>query len=180
MRHFMVDIETLDTEPTAIVLSIGVVEFNKDGPVRVNDQIVSVEANLHTREQYARDRTMSLDTIEWWMDFGARYPKHNRRPPWQGLTEAFSIFPDDEDFIVWAKPPSFDLTILENLAEQEGVEVPWTRHNRRDVYTVADWLTKSERDAVKGKNLAQHNAVADCLEQIDLVVSAWNKRGYPF
>jgi exodeoxyribonuclease VIII len=168
MRHFMVDIETLGTANDSVVLSLGCVEFNEKGPIE-NEYGV----NLQVREQLKMGRTMSIDTIEWWMDFGDRYPKHSRVDPLFALDEFVSMFPKDKEFMIWAKPPSFDIAMLENMLDMFKMPKPWDRRNIRDVYTVADVLTKVERDQVRETNENPHDAISDCKEQIELVVRSW-------
>lgn len=63
----MIDIETLDTRPSAVVLSIGVVLFN-----RRNADVPFKELNLKFGKREFRDeqimmgRTISKDTAQWW------------------------------------------------------------------------------------------------------------------
>jgi 3' exoribonuclease, RNase T-like len=169
-RNFMLDIETLGIASNSIVLSIAIVEFDKTGPIGE-----PFYRALDSREQLNSKRTMSLDTIEWWMDFGASYPKHHRVKVFDALIDMVGYLP--EEHLLWAMPPSFDLRILEDLFRQRNVGIPWSRHNVRDVYTIADALTKEERDKIREENTEVHNAIADCKNQIKLVTESWRKMG---
>lgn len=171
MKHFMLDLETLDTERTAIVLSIGLVRFDETN-------ILSTQGwNLFTKEQLEAGRTMSLDTIEWWMDYGDRYPKKNRVHPTVALTDFRLYFPDEADakdasYTIWAKPSTFDVPMIEHLMGTYGIKVPWNRKHVRNVYTATHKVPKDVRDKIKAENATAHNAVADCVEQVRLLWAA--------
>ena len=61
--HAMIDIETLDTRPNSVVLSVGAVKF---------DPYAEIEPHTKTLwrpgvdDQLAQGRTMSNTTLEWW------------------------------------------------------------------------------------------------------------------
>ena len=69
MNHIMVDIETLDTVQSAVVLSIGAVAF--DPHTKELGEKFYVEFTTDLQAQQRLGRTISADTVTWWMQQGA-------------------------------------------------------------------------------------------------------------
>lgn len=65
MNHIMVDIETLDTQQSAVVLSIGAVVF--DPHSKALGETFYVEFTDDLASQQIKGRTISADTVRWWM-----------------------------------------------------------------------------------------------------------------
>ena len=58
----MIDLETLDTSPGAVVLTIGAVKFNPRGTGIIDELYIRVDVD----EQIALGRTVDEGTVEWW------------------------------------------------------------------------------------------------------------------
>lgn len=156
----MVDIETLDTVETALVLEIGVVKVDFEDSSRE-----VYRCSPGRQEQLDAGRTISLDTLGFW----TQQPEDARRLLRNGLTETpvkdcldeISRFLDDAAE-VWAKPPSFDLNILANLNRQfrpAGAGDLWYYRAPRDLRTLL---------AVYGDPGVQHNGtVHNALDDAD-------------
>src|SRR5690606_16078791 len=123
-KHLMIDIETLDTVETAVILSIAAVEFDPmcHGTKKVFYGSASIQRQLDM------GRTISADTLKWWI-------KQDR----EVMKEAFSEITDykfilhdldlnlrenglDKDTVIWANSPAFDLNKLKHAYRQMGVE----------------------------------------------------------
>lgn len=170
---FMLDIETLDTRQSSIVLSIGFVAFDKSGPL---DRFY---AHLKTDEQERHGRTLSVGTVEFWMQHKPAYPDKDRRDV-EDVLLSLRRFVDtttpDGATHVWAKPPSFDLMILESLFKTFMVNVPWNYRVPRCVRTMQDLLTDEEAIEIANAHTGvAHNALDDCLVQIAIVNKARSK-----
>lgn len=69
-NHLMIDLETLDTRPTAVVFQVGLVAFRDvlfgEGPG--GDNVIMEERLLHVDilSQVIRGRTIDPETIKWW------------------------------------------------------------------------------------------------------------------
>ena len=73
MRHIMVDLETLDTAHTAVVLSIGAVAFECAADHLIDRALNPANffyAELEIRDQQRARRTLSAQTVTWWMRQG--------------------------------------------------------------------------------------------------------------
>jgi hypothetical protein len=162
----MVDIETLATDPRAIVLSIGAVRFTRDGPLP--EQFY---ACLGLGDQVAKARrTLSVDTLMWWMDQSAEARAKAFSRQREGVTAALrrlaDFVPDGAN--VWANGPSFDLVILESLYFDARLEQPWPFWRHRCVRTIV------EAGGVDARRYASasHHPVEDCLRQVAMVNAA--------
>lgn len=187
MIEAMIDIETLDTKPSAVVLSIAVVIFGTNDfstePGGVNYVGRSPGATLalwpSLKEQIEMGRTVNAETVRWWCQqderafenaFAAKHD-HIFRP-----TKRWSLADcagDLKDFMntpmnVWALPPSFDLVILESLF---GGDVPWNFRQARDVRTLRD-EAKLPPDFTPPGKFVPHDPISDCRWQIAQVEEA--------
>jgi len=61
--HAMIDLETLDTGPSATVLTLGAVKFD---PYTAKEPYAELYIKLDIDEQDRLGRTVSDSTIEWW------------------------------------------------------------------------------------------------------------------
>ncbi len=182
--EMMIDLETLDTKNSAVVLSIGAVVWEQfidstGWQWRTVDKFLRV---LKIDEQIAHRRTVSEFTLLWWMnqDVMAR-----REAFGLSRQSVGAVVNDLEDFVLgfdinafWASPATFDFPIWEDLAFDCQLPVPWTYRQKYDVRTVvreAGYSVDGHTYKV-GKGEA-HTPVFDCEMQIDLLTAARVKLG---
>lgn len=166
----MIDLETLDTSPTAVVLSLGAVAFdprsNTLGPT------FYVEFTNFLEQQTGVGRTISPSTVMWWMGQNAAaravFQKKENSPercsPLWGLS-AFADYLKQPGLSgnVWAKDPDFDVVILRSLYETNapGLAFPFKYNAGRSVRTVEDMPFTPLRDTPP----VAHNALDDAIAQ---------------
>ena len=63
MIHGTIDLETLDTKPSATVLSLGAVKFN---PTNNKEPYDELYLKISIDDQDRLSRSVSDSTIEWW------------------------------------------------------------------------------------------------------------------
>lgn len=156
ITHVMVDIETLDTEETAVILSIGACLIP-----RTSCQFY-VECNPGTGQMA---RTTSQSTVDWW----------NQQVP--------GLLPNGHELLIdslimfsrwlkqlpgkpvlWAKGIDFDTKVLANAYKQFNLPVPWKYNDVRDFRTMKKMLP------LEGLvNSNPHNALADAKHQADVL-----------
>lgn len=153
MAQAMIDIETLDTRPSAVVLSVGWAIFDKklldDG-----------EVHLDIEAQIQAGRTIAGSTLVWWMeqDEAVRKSVFAGGGSIKGLAVLLQSL--GETYRVdqwWANSPNFDMVILESLLPR----VPWKYYELRDVRTLG-FLRKTKMP--KNPNAA-HSAKSDAIHQ---------------
>jgi hypothetical protein len=157
----MIDIETMSTNPDAIILNIGAIGFDP-----FSDEIYS-QHSFYSRVDIdsQSNRHESNDTMDWWM-----------KQPTKAQTEAFA----EEDRIsletaldelsvvarkcsrVWAHGIAFDMPILEHAYREYRKPYPWQFWNVFDSRT----LTKINSIRPIGNS---HHALEDCINQITLL-----------
>lgn len=165
----MIDLETLDTTPTAVVLSVGAVLFDPFssavGPT------FYAELTNHLEQQTATGRTIGPQTVLWWMSqntaaravFAARETDPTRCSPLY-MAASFADFIKQNDVRrVWAKDPDFDVVILRSLYETNapGFAFPFSHSASRSVRTVEAMPFAPVREL---KPVA-HNALNDAIDQ---------------
>ena len=170
MRHLMIDLETLDTQPKSVILSIGAVIFTRTKLINEYYGVTEVFP------QIMKDRTISKDTVEFW-----KKQSVEAQDLGQGglITDELSYFLDFvktsggnlNDLKVWGKGPHFDVSIIESLLRDFNMEPPWKFWNVRDVRTFIDY-NKTKKLQMQG---TAHNALADAIYQAKLIQSGLKK-----
>lgn len=168
-RHLMIDLETLDTKPSAVVTQIGLVLFNKEEILERKNLHIDIEMQL------GLGRTISGKTINWWLkqDQAARAifiagqqealtdPDYIKRELYEFITA------DDDQHLeskmIWGHGATFDVTILDSFCLSIGFErAPWNPFSVRDTRT-ADMMTRGK--AVRPDPVNAHIAVDDAVAQ---------------
>ena len=164
MNHLMIDIETLDTRPSAVILSVAVLMF--DPTTREQQELYS--GNLDAGMQLLEGRTISLDTVKWWMqqDFEARQ-KAFACPTtieWRTVhAELAAILNRDNVKHIWANDPDFDCTILRDFM---GYDFKWPFYKHRSMRTIKALFPEAYNPPGKeyGEFVA-HDPMEDCKKQ---------------
>jgi DNA polymerase III epsilon subunit-like protein len=152
--HIMVDIETLDVTPSAVILSIGAVTMPQDGAEQEN---YYVECN-----EDQPGRTVSQDTIDWWKKQSSEiYPKGTVYLRHCLLNFRNFIFAQRSDPVIWCKGTDFDVAILSHAFKQYDIPIPWKYNAIRDMRT----LKKVSVYGFLGQNPVAHNALEDARHQ---------------
>jgi hypothetical protein len=184
MFELMLDLETLDTSPSAVVLSIGAVIWESivypdSGPqYHIADRFYR---KLALQSQFDKKRTVSESTLLWWQqqDSVAQQEAFDpvRRPVLEVLTDldAFTRGYDPAINHFWASPVSFDFGITEDLMKMYDWIPPWTYRQKYDVRTVVNEANYSAKDHQSNITGVAHTPVYDCEWQIDLLTAARRK-----
>lgn len=175
ITEFMIDIETLDTKPSAVILSAGIIAFNQERGV-----ISRWYGTLNAREQIDAGRTISMSTLVFWMmqSDEARKAAFSDGPhmEFHNLVSFISRHKSPEGALYWAKSPQFDMTILESYCDDlYGVdEMPWAFRGFRDVRTLVDAAHTEDFKPVVDWEYPDHHPIGDCYWQIAEVRHARN------
>jgi len=179
MNNLMIDIETLGTKPDAAILSIGAVFFDTD-TLEMGETL-----ELHIKmERCTEYGSIDPETVKWWLS----QEKQAQQDVIQGqfkLSSAMihldywiSTNCDKDTVNVWAKPPSFDLVILQNACHRVKEDVPWKYYNERDVRTclaMGETLLDTKTDHKKRFD-GKHTALADAQFQVSLVLDVYDQK----
>lgn len=183
------DIETLDTRASAIVLSFGYSFFDprKDEPF---EDIVArgTEIFFDVGEQIEKGRTHSESTLEWWKQQGEKAQRCLAATNMTNIRDIHTVFEQSCEKnglnVNWVKKhakwicrgPHFDIAILEDLFSDFNVATPWRYYNVRDIRT---WLEcrglPDNLKLVKPESMIPHNALHDAAFDAWMMQQVLNK-----
>ncbi|QFS86605.1 MULTISPECIES: 3'-5' exonuclease [unclassified Marinobacter] len=133
----MVDIETLDTRPSAVVISIGVVLFNRREPkVKMKELNLKFGKKEFRDEQIMMGRTVDKETVAWWKgqepDAKRIFKQANVTSMEDALNKLTAFLTQgDTNYLIWGNGSDFDNTIMTSLYESFGMQAPWKFWNNR-------------------------------------------------
>lgn len=164
----MLDLETLAYGANAIILSIGVCEFDPmTGEIGRRN-----EFNIDLQSSIEAGRSTSAEVLKWWLEQSSEA----QAAAFEGTMEFKSALECLSNWmpfgpIVWGNGPSFDIAKLELAYEQLFGEesYPWNFRDTRCVRTMRD-LTEGliDRDDIPFVG-EKHSALADAIWQAKYV-----------
>lgn len=129
-NYVMIDIETLDTRDSAIVLSVATCAFNDTNLQTYNElkdssNIYYAEFNINEQEQCGR--TIGLNTLEWWLKqpnfkLKSKDSKSFALPTTYFLNNLTQFIEINGVDGIWSNGPSFDMIILKSLYQSFNIE----------------------------------------------------------
>jgi 3' exoribonuclease, RNase T-like len=173
VKHCMVDIETLGTEPGCCILAIGAVMFDPLAGVLGK----GFYHNLETASQKSTGLVTDPRTVRWWEDqsVAARARLLNPPPTDAGaVLKAFNRFLTQNDAVhMWGHGAAFDAPILRAAMKAFGMDPAWKFYDERDTRTIYD-LSGVSPDRTKG---VHHDALVDARRQAEAVCEAYASLG---
>jgi len=169
MSDLMIDIETLDVTPTSTILTIGAQGFDP-----FSDRFTDVTYYRRLTIDSQSERSVNDDTVEWWgkqaedAQEEALGDGEDRVDIETGLKELSKVAWKHSR--IWANGTTFDMVILEDAMRQYGISCPWKYWQVMDARTIYK-LTGAKP---LGNN---HNALADCVNQIDVLQKSIEQLG---
>lgn len=156
LNQVHVDLETMDTEHTAKVLSIGAVCGTE-----------TFYCEIAQGEYPEIVFTESKETREWWDRQGGFVPTVESVSPSQAI-HSFAVWfnrvtHDVDSVEVWANSPSFDCDILTHHFKYYGINQPWMFWQEQDVRTIKQLSRRLKLSVDMRKN--DHNALRDAQNQ---------------
>lgn len=168
-KHLMVDIETLDTEPTSIILSLSAKFF------RFNiGEINSFDIKFTLNDQIKIGRTMGEGTFFWWLktnemarlDIAEAEKRYSLYDGLMKFVEFIENNTSNKNYFIWSKSPNFDITIIENSLKYYNIEIPWKYSNTRDVRTIESLNPEITKNIYEEFKTNTHISSTDCTLQI--------------
>ena len=168
----MIDIESLDTSPYCVILTIGAVRFDPKGTGVVEKLELRPTIDEQT-EIY--NRVINDDTIRWWST-------QNPAALEEAMGDSGRIsFKDTMEQLykfcwnrraVWSNGASFDCVAMETAWRQLDMRTPWPFWTIRDTRTLYEVAGVSLKD---DKHVTTHKAVEDAERQAIVVQRAYKK-----
>lgn len=173
MCHLMIDLETLGTKSNAVIMSIGVAQFDLKGNVEpIFHKGINIQSCLSAGLQ------VDGDTIEWWMSQKQEniakivHTIKNNTNSLLGtvLTELHNTVSLGQDnWYVWSHGSNFDIVILENAYKAVGGKAWWKYSNVRDTRTLFDVANYTYKAG------GGHDALDDAMNQAKAVCEAYQQ-----
>ncbi len=176
--HGMIDLETLDVQPSATVLSLGAVKFD---PLSDSEPHSELYFKISIDDQDRLGRTVSDKTIEWW---GQQDPKimeeaFDQSNPNEVMTVEQALTSLNRWVVgvdeIWAQGYGFDITMLEDMYRSVGKPIPWQFWQISDARTITKRMPKDPR---KDMQTNLHNALADAYFQAKSVQIMFKHHGW--
>jgi len=159
----MIDLETLDTKPTASILTIGAIKFDPFGDDLHNQSCEKLYIKVDIDSCDELGLTTSQSTIDWW----AQQSKEAQDEAFstEGRVHIREAFNQLYKFCwgaqrVWSHGAAFDIVICENVFAKLEKLVPWNFWQVRCTRTLFDIGINPERPPVLA-----HHALEDAWNQ---------------
>ena len=164
--------ETLDTSPNTVILTIGAVLFDPKG----QGVVERLELRPTIDEQTdVYNRTISDDTLRWWSEQSKEAIEEamgdRDRVTFKDCMEQLYKFCWNRK-AVWSNGAAFDVVVAETAFRQLDIRIPWPFYTVRDTRTLYDIAGVSLKD---GGHVTTHKAVEDAEHQAIIVQKAYMK-----
>ena len=187
MKELMVDLETLDVKPTAVVVSYAAIPFDLDNNTPFEEMAEGSYPVLYHRlaiePQINGGRTISAATLGWWLTqeeetrnevalaCGMENPLLELHGP---LCRFYEFVKQHGCERIWGNGPSFDNAILRSLFDDMDTEFPFKYNADRDLRTLCD-MTQESHTVEVPEGMIAHNPVHDASFQVVRAQVAWRK-----
>jgi len=170
----MIDIESLDTSPDCVILSIGAVSFNPKGMGIVEKLSLRPTIEEQT-EKY--NRVINEATLKWWSEqtddaILESLGDDNRISFAECMDELYKFCWNRR--AVWSHGAPFDIVAMESAWRNLEMRIPWPYHTVRDTRTLYELAGVSLKDK-KYTTKTTHKAVEDAEHQALVVQDAYRK-----
>lgn len=169
--HAMIDIETLDTLPTSVVLSVGACKFD---PCSDSEPYDKQHWKIDIDQQTGLGRTISESTLEWWSKNDPKVIEETFTDTGRVKCEQFAkelnkwLVGADK---IWCQGPQFDMVIIENLFKMSDSHCNWQFWKIMDCRTLFNLMPADPRKSI---NFDAHNALEDAVVQSICVQKAYS------
>ena len=173
MIHAMIDLETLSTNPNAVILTVGGVKFDPTTQMKPYSEMY-FRVDVDSQTKIGRD--VMQDTVNWW----SKQPKQisdeafsdDNRTSLDEMIKSINKFSVGVD-VFWCQGPLFDYAILQDIYKQLGNPVPWQYWQIRDSRTLFSLVPRDLNE----KRQDLHNALEDCRFQAKKVQKVYRQLG---
>jgi len=139
MTHAMIDLETLGYPPNGAIIQIGLVMFDPHDYDNENGFLMGHQWTIHPKDALDYGEAHGA-AIQFWVhqELEARLGvfKGPYDLPYDAARGIHEVFAEYRPKVVWAKPPQFDLTLLQHFFHGFRMDVPWHHRNERCLRTL--------------------------------------------
>ncbi len=163
-RHHILDVETLDITPKAIILTVGIVT------AEISDGGLDILDRHYWRVQPSEQpgRTCSEETLEWWRNQPSP-ARHEAlvttafyREPLLQMLAAVAATLETYPYPIWGNGSDFDNAIMQDAFQQAGMKWPYHRNGcLRTARKIAKSIVRDFQDPARPAHLIRHVALDD-------------------
>lgn len=168
----MIDLETLSTNPDAVILTVGGVKFDPHTQMKPYDEMYF---RIDVDSQTAMGRSVQQNTLDWWgtqpNEIAEEALGEKDRISIEDACKKINKFSVGVD-VFWCQGPLFDYAILQNLYAQLNKPLPWNYWQIRDSRTLFNLVPRDQ-----SKRIGLHNALEDCKFQAKKVQNVYRQLG---
>lgn len=175
MADIMIDIESLDTTPDCVILTIGAVLFDPRGQGIIDK--IELRPTIEDQTEI-HNRSINEDTLRWWSTQSPEALEEalgeQGRIPFADCMESLYKFCWNHK-CVWSNGAAFDAVVMEHAWRQTSTRpnpIPWNFWNVRDTRTLYDITGVKLKD---GGHVTSHKAVEDAERQAIVVQQGYMK-----
>lgn len=182
VTDIMIDVETLSTRVSTVVLSLGGIAFNMQDSIDDPKTTSTYYEEFAIQEQIDRGCKVDEGTIRWWMNMKTSTKEilmndARRKCDVKNALLRFSAWVEMHDHEVkriWSHGEAFDLAIVPELYAQYGIKCRLDYRKFRDTKTLFDWGDKEEYAArLRPNGHTEHHALLDAINQARAVQLVW-------
>lgn len=176
-KALMVDLETLDTADTAVIVAIGACCFNPRG----EEIFGTFSANISIESNMELGRTVSGSTLTWWFNQPPEAQQAFQTNP-TSLRNALILYrkfiEEQQPTTHWANSPQFDHAILRSAYASCGYNIPWSFWQERDFRTAKHFcFPNNDMPDFMSEHGVAHAALDDALKQATGLQFMFQKMG---
>lgn len=175
MADIMIDIESLDTTPDCVILTIGAVLFDPRGQGIIDK--IEIRPTIEDQTEIY-NRSINEDTLRWWSTQSPAALEEamgdNGRVSFADCMETLYKFCWNHNN-VWSNGASFDVVVMEHAWRQTSSRpnpIPWPFYKVRDTRTLYEVTGVSLKD---GNYATTHKAVEDAERQAIILQKGYLK-----
>ena len=180
-RGLMLDIETLDLGARPVVTQIALYPFDMETEEIIPDAL-HIYLPMQPQLDLIPSRTMSADTLLWWMrqgDPAREVFERNTSDDFdelpvlmKQLVRRFEKLTHGVEYELIAQGPQFDVVAVETLLKDCGLKAPWAYNRIIDLRTLTRYAGFSSKDVEPIQGFIAHRADWDCKQQIKVYFEA--------
>jgi hypothetical protein len=177
MNHMMIDLETLDTKNSAMVLSLGACCFNGESLIQSLDSSGfnnKLYIELDLKDQEVANRTISIDTLEWWLKQSPGLEQFNikalkKYTLSQTVTVLDTFILENKIDCVWSNGPSFDMVIIESIYNSHSNRPFMIKYSNWFDFKTIRYMRKLLKMPEIETEIQLHNSLNDAMYQAMIV-----------
>lgn len=174
-RHIVADLETLDTQPSAVILTAGLIA------VEISDGGVTVLSRWYRHlefffQQDQPGRTQSASTWEWWgkqsdLAIWQAFEQRPRLSLWLAM-HSLAAWLELHPYPIWGNGSDFDNATLQDAFKQCGLRWPyWRNRCLRSTKGLVQQLAPDVKLPEFPEHLTPHVAIDDAEHEAHLLAA---------